>query len=359
MAQSFLSSRQQRGRVILALFAVSTLFASLCVAPVQAASGGLSIGPFLQEVTLAPGQAESSFRITVTNTTSAELPLRLSVVDFGAADESGGINFLPSADNLERRYGLASWMRLEKDALVLAPGKSQQVTVTVDNRESLSPGGHYGAVVFEVDKERNGGEIQPKVDFTKAVSTLVLAKKLGGEKRSITLSNSAWSGPPFFLPREVKLRFLNNGNVHTTPTGDVTLTDMFNRTISKGAINPESTVVLPESMRSYPVKLTGQSTLWLPGWVTVTTRYKVGDAGKYVTTKTSFFIATPRSMVVVLLLAFVSFILLRYHRHGIRHARRLGTKGHAVTKKIVTKTARKVAAQRAKRRKSRQFTKHK
>ena len=359
MSQSWVSSRQQRGRDILALFAIFTVLISTVAVPVHAASGGLSIGPFLQEVTLSPGQAESSFRITVTNTTGTELPLRLSVVDFGAADEAGGINFLPSADNLERRYGLASWMRLEKDALVLASGSSQQVLVTVDNRESLSPGGHYGAVIFEVDKERNGGDIQPKVDFTKAVSTLVLAKKLGGEKRSMTLSNSMWSGPPLFLPHEVKLRFLNNGNVHTTTSGDVTLTDVFSRTISRGVINPESTVVLPESTRAYQVKLTDRATLWLPGWITVTTRYKVTDVSGYVTSKSSFFIATPRSMVVVLVLGLTSFALLRYHRHAIRQARKLGAQGQTVTKKAVKKAVNKVAAQRAKRRKRRQSIKHK
>lgn len=318
------------------------------------AAGGLSIGPFLQEVTLKEGQTESSFTVTVTNTTSTELPLRLSVVDFGAADETGGINFLPSADNLERRYGLASWMRLEKDVLVLKAGTAQQVKVTVDNRESLSPGGHYGAVLFRLDTSSSTGEIQPKVNFTKAVSTLVLAKKLGGEKRSMTLSSATWSGPPLFLPSEVKLRFLNNGNIHAVPTGDVTITDAFGRILSKGPINAASTIILPESVRVYPVKLAEQRALWLPGWVTVTTRYKITEGGSYVTSASSFFIATPRSVLVVVLLLVIGFIVIRYRRHAARHARVVAEQAQAAAKKMTKKVVHRV-----KKRSTRHSTKHK
>lgn len=354
MSLSLIRSRLQRGRVILVLFAILTLLLAVHSQTTHAA-GGLSIGPFLQEVTLAEGQSENSFVVTVTNTTSTELPLRLTVVDFGAADEAGGINFLPSADNLERRYGLASWMRLEKDVLVLKPGTSQQVKVTVENRESLTPGGHYGAVIFRMDTASNSGEIQPKVNFTKAVSTLVLAKKLGGERHSITLSGSAWSGPPLTLPAEVKLRFLNNGNVHAVPTGDVTLRDTFGRTLSKGQLNPSSTIILPESIRSYRVKLSEEGALWLPGWVTMTTRYRVTDTGSYTTSTSSFFIATPRSVFVVLIIVGIGFLVARYRRHITHHSRKLTVKTHTTIKK----TAKKAVAHRAKRKAARHSTKHK
>lgn len=352
MSQSLIRSRLQRGRVYLVLFVILAVFAALR-GPAVGAVGGLSIGPFLQEVTLADGQTKSSFMITVTNTTAVELPLRLTVVDFGAADESGAVNFLPSADNLERRYGLASWMQLEKDVLVLKPGTSQQVKVTVTNRTDLSPGGHYGAVVFRLDKVSGAGEIQPKVNFTKAVSTLVLAKKLGGEKRSVTLSSTTWSGPPFFLPSDVKLRFLNNGNIHTVPTGDVTVTDSFGRVLSTGSLNSASTIILPESIRAYKTKLHEQGTLWLPGWVTVTTRYRIVESGPFVTSSSSVFIATPRSVLVVAVILAVGFAIVRYRHHGARHAHELAKQSHAVVKKVhvaTKKTGKRIVASRAKKR---------
>lgn len=360
MSQSLIRSRLQRGRVYLVLFVILAILPVL-KAPAVSAVGGLSIGPFLQEVTLADGQPDNSFMITVTNTTTVELPLRLTVVDFGAADESGAVNFLPSADNLERRYGLASWMQLEKDVLVLKPGTSQQVKVTVTNRANLSPGGHYGAVVFRLDKVSGAGEIQPKVNFTKAVSTLVLAKKLGGEKRSVTLSSATWSGPPFFLPNEAKLRFLNNGNVHAVPVGDVTVTDSFGRILSKGGLNSASTIILPESIRAYQTKLQEQGALWLPGWVTITTRYRIDESSPFVTSASSVFIATPRSVLVVAGILAAGFAIVRYRQHGVRHARTLAKRSHTVVKKAhaaAKKTSKRVAASRAKK-KTAKTTKHK
>lgn len=354
MRQSLISSRLQRGRASLVLFAIA-VFLCIGYAPQASAIGGLSIGPFLQEVSLKQGQAEASFMVTVTNTTATELPLRLTVVDFGAADEAGGINFLSDADKLERRYGLASWMRPEKDVLVLKPGVAQQVKVTIENRESLSPGGHYGAVVFRLDTSVSGGAIQPKVNFTKAVSTLVLAKKLGGEKHSLTLSSATWSGPPIALPQEAKLRFLNNGNVHEVPNGDVTVRDTFGRMLSQGQLNPGSTIVLPESIRAYRVKLEEKGTLWLPGWVTVTSRYRTVDTGGYTTSVTSFFIATPRTVLVVLIIAIVAVFVIRKRRRIAHHTKHTVKKAHALTKK----TVKKVGAHRAKRKTTRKSTKRK
>lgn len=354
MSQSLIRSRLQRGRVPLVLFVILAILVGMR-AHTAGAVGGLSIGPFLQEVTLQKGQAESTFPITVTNTTKAELPLRLTVVDFGAADEAGGINFLSDATDIEKRYGLASWIRLEKDVLVLKPGTSQQVKVTVENRASLSPGGHYGAVVFRLDTSANPDTIQPKVNFTKAVSTLVLAKKLGGEKHSLTLSSATWSGPPFALPREAKLRFLNNGNVHEVPRGDVIIRDTFGRVLRQGQLNEGSTIVLPESVRAYRVKLAEQKALWLPGWVTVTTRYRLSDTDPYTTSVSSFFIATPRSVFILLGIVVVGAVIIRQRKRIAHHTKHAARTSRAATKKAV----KHIAARRAKKKARRPSSKHK
>ncbi len=308
----------------------------------HAATNGLSIGPFLQEVTLTPAQADSSFIITLTNTTVADLPLRLSVVDFGAANENGAVTFLPTTDNLQRKYGLASWMSLEKDSLVLAHGTSQRVKVTIENKASLSPGGHYGAVIFQVDNKLGSNDIQPQVDFTKAVSTLVLVKKTGGERQSLTLSSTTWTGPPFNSPTDVYMRFLNNGNVHMAPTGDVTVSDMFGGTVSKALINPEQTVILPESFRVYPTNVSNSQTLWLPQWVTITTRYRNSDIDHYIINRSTVFVITPYAIGLVVLLLILAILAFHYRKWIMKHVHKLKHHTHHAAKKAVHKAKSKI-----------------
>lgn len=337
MIKSLVSSIQLAGWIFIPLISVLVISSPT----VHAKVGGLSIGPFLQEVTIKPGEPESSFLITITNSTTSSLPMRLSVVDFGAADDTGSVNFLPTADNLERKYGLASWMRLEKDSIILAPNSSQRIKVTVENRESLSPGGHYGAVVFQVDNKQGSKEIQPKVDFTKAVSTLVLAKKLGGEKRALTLSGSTMSGPPIFFPDEIHLRFLNNGNIHTSPVGEITIADPLGRMVSKSMVNPESTVILPETFRVYPTEVTNNEILWIPGLYTVTIRYRDPGTNKYITNVSKVFIATPHAIGLSIFIVIILFVTIRYHRQIGKRIQKLGHHGKHVAKKVAHKVKRK------------------
>ena len=331
-----------RSKLLAGLFIPLVVVLALSGSTAHAAVGGLSIGPFLQEVTIKPGQAESSFLITITNSTTSTLPMRLSVVDFGAADDTGAVNFLPTTDSLERKYGLASWMRLEKDAIILAPKTSQRVKIMIENRESLSPGGHYGAVVFQVDNKQTDDTVRPEVDFTKAVSTLVLAKKLGGEKQSLTLTRSTMSGPPIFFPSEIHLRFLNNGNVHTAPVGEITVADPIGRVVSKGMINPEITMVLPETFRIYKTKLPINEILWIPGWSTVTIRYRDPGTNSYVTNVSKVFIITPHAIGLTLTILLVLFISLRYHRQIHKRIHKFIQHTKTAAKKIVQKVKKKI-----------------
>ena len=76
-------------------------------------------------------------------------------MDFGSLDASGGVAFLGASDNLAHKYALASWMRPEKDAVFLDAGETETLKIVIENRESLSPGGHYGAVLFQVSHDEN------------------------------------------------------------------------------------------------------------------------------------------------------------------------------------------------------------
>jgi hypothetical protein len=307
-----------RGRLFVVLAAVS--FAIQTV-PAYAATG-LSVGPFLQEVDLAKGQAESSFEITLGNNTQYVLPMLVSVVDFGAADDNGGVNFLPKVDDLTHKYGLASWMHTEKSNLIMQPHSAQQIKVVVDNKDSMSPGGHYGAVIFQLDKTQLDPH-QSEVSFLKAVSTLVLAKKGDGGKAELTYSGTTWDGAPFALPSSIRVKLYNTGNIHTTPSGDVTLVGTLGQTVSIDKLNPGNSIVLPESLRTYPVDISQSPLQLIPGWATLNIRYRVDANSPYVAKTERFFVFSPWTVVLLIVLIILIILSINYRLEIRNFYRRL------------------------------------
>ena len=67
--------------------------------------GGLSVTPAFQEVVLNEEKTEIRFPVTLTNRSSRDYLLTLSVLDFGSLDETGGVAFLGAEKDLEKKYG--------------------------------------------------------------------------------------------------------------------------------------------------------------------------------------------------------------------------------------------------------------
>ncbi len=240
----------------------------------QSEQRGLSVSPVFQEVVFGAEDVQAEFSVTLKNETKEAVTMYPSVVDFGSLDESGGVAFLGQSENLERKYSLASWMRPEKDVLSLDPGETEELQVVIENRETLSPGGHYGAVLFKIGDEAGVSEKENQVAVQQLVSVLVFAKKQGGEVYHLELGESTWSKNLFATPSRVELRFQNPGNIHVVPRGTVTLTDPSGRKVAKGVINQESGFLLPETLRTYPVKLQNLSREFIPGKYTLTIAYR-------------------------------------------------------------------------------------
>ncbi|KKR31689.1 MAG: hypothetical protein UT63_C0063G0002 [Candidatus Gottesmanbacteria bacterium GW2011_GWC2_39_8] len=269
---------------------------------------GISITPPFQELVILEKDNQVPFSIEFRNQTDTNKTLRFSVIDFGSLDESGGVAFLGNAgEAIEKKYGLASWIILEKDNMELDPGGKQILKVTVENRESLSPGGHYGAIMVYVGKEEEAS----LVSFTQVISSLVFVKKTGGEKYGMNLAEKSYIKNKLFFPRQVNLRFQNTGNVHLVPRGVVTVTDWIGRTIGKGIINQETGRILPESFRIYPVVLEMIGSPILPGMYNVDIDYRYSEKKNFDRATFSFFYPgfLGFGIVVLLIILFVVIIL--------------------------------------------------
>lgn len=233
------------------------LFVTLIVsfASVSAATNeqnGIGISPALQQLNVLPGDSGRTFTITVFNHTKSAKIIALSTKDFGSLNDTGGV-LLKNDPSYAKRFGLASWLQLEKTRFTLLPGASEAVQARVENRTDLQPGGHYGAVIATVDgKDTATGNI---VNVHQELLSLVLVTKTGGEHYDLALKSLSHNGNWLHLPDDIRLHFQNPGNVHVVPRGTVRLERFGGKVISTGIINTESAFILPGSSRDIYVPM--------------------------------------------------------------------------------------------------------
>lgn len=277
---------------------------------------GLTVTPAFQEITLDQNDDQKNLPVSLTNTTSGMVTLRVAAYDFGSLDESGGVAFLGASNDLEKKYTLASWMHLEKDTVIIAPGETVTVRVTIENRSTLSPGGHYGALTFKTENSSQGAITGDAVSVNQLFSTLIFAKKIGGEIYDLELKAAEYRNNFVKFQDRIDLRFTNSGNVHVVPRGTVVVSDSLGRIIAKGIINEESSLILPESIRIYPVMLKSLAWCFFPGKYTIAIAYRYDGKGDFTTTSISFdFIPLPA------ILAFLIFIVTGGWYVAKRHSR--------------------------------------
>jgi len=258
-----------------ALTAAVTLGAAAATATAaDVAQAPITISPAFQDITIAKDQAQKSFELKVTNGSDADVDYRLSALDFKSLNETGGVAFIgENPTKLEQKYDLASWLILETNQITIPAHGSSQVKVIIDNRESLSPGGHYGAVLLtRVNLPSATGADQVKL--SQVLSSLLLVKKTGGEVYGLKLAGQQPNGDLWSLPDTTTLRFQNTGNVHVVPRGAVKLIDPFGRVVKQGIINPESGNILPESFRRYESSLDDLGVMPVPGWYHLRVSYR-------------------------------------------------------------------------------------
>lgn len=234
------------GLLLLVIVSVAAKPASAVTQP------AISVSPFLQEVKISGQEPTKNFTVTYTNDASTVQNISFSILDFGTLDQTGGVAFVGNSANY--KYGLAHWLTLDQTSASLAPGQSLPLTATIINDNSLTPGGHYAAIVATRANSATSGS--NPVSIQQKLSSLVFAVKTGGEYYDLKLQKITTDGNLFKLPTEVHLSILAAGNVHIEPRGVVSLNDSNAKTIARGVINEQSGYVLPGATRIFDVNLT-------------------------------------------------------------------------------------------------------
>lgn len=219
---------------------------------VVAQEGSVAVSPAFTEVTLEKPLQRKEIEFTYVNKSNSTIELEIGVIDIKQKD-NGVIQYIGQEVG-SYSYSLASFLRPEASTVVLESGEEKKFQVGVQNREDLSPGGHYAAVIAKLknaSKTRNGARVEP------SLSALVLLRKTGGERFNLSLISSNWPQETvtFAVPRSIELTFQNEGNVHLIPYGVVEVHDFLGRKTYKGVLNVSSLRVFPETRRGITADL--------------------------------------------------------------------------------------------------------
>jgi len=283
-----------------------------------AENGGLFLSPPFTDISLDIKQPEKAFYLEIGNNTYTETVFDISVVDFGSLDETGGVAFLTvNNDKNERKYSLASWISLEKQTVTVMPGKTEKIKVTILNKDSLSPGGHYGAVLATVRTAAD--KVKDMVGINQSLASLIYVQKTGGEKPNLIFKSWEFSKNIFYFPKTVKIRFENNGNVHVVPRGKVEIKNSQGEIIAKGIINGDSGKILPESFRIMELPIENKVRRWnRPGIYNMDVSYRFDGRDEFLSMKTKVIYVGFEGVLVVSGLALITALIVTLILRKIR-----------------------------------------
>ncbi len=328
--------------VILLVGLATATFASTQASAAKPSSQ-ITIVPFLQTVRIQASESTKTFDLTLSNKTSRAQSLHLSVLNFGTLNETGGLVFAGSnASTLVKKYGLASWLRLSVNDLTLQPNETATIQATIINDVSLTPGGHYGAVVAAVNSlDATGGN---QVNVKQQLSSLILATKVGGEKYDLKLDGIRYDINWGRLPATINLRFKNPGNVQVVPRGIVKLISPKGKVIKQGVINENSSYVLPETYRQIPVNLqTVAREGWWPKFYRMEVYYRYDGIDSFaVKNYTLYLVNLPALIVFAGAVVLVAWAVIRSWKYVLWRRARPGHVPKVVYKKPPTDAKPKV-----------------
>ncbi len=253
---------------------------------VTSATSGMSITPSVSNISLTNDQATYQTTLMITNQTKSRATLHLTTQDFGALDEGGGILFLGTSPNTTwDSHRLSSWISVAPQHLQLAPGQQAGVTVKISNEASLTPGGHYAAIIATLVSPESASHVA----VNQSLSSLLFVNKIGGATFGIDIQklqpNTAWWGQV----EGARITVANTGNTHIIPRGSISLHGPFGQIISQGTLNAPSSIILPHSHQTFPTTMSSQNVPLWPGNYTLVLAYRYDGTDTIHTTQQHIF----------------------------------------------------------------------
>ncbi len=263
------------------------------------------------------------------NVSRGELIVTAETNDFVAAGEDGTPKILLNNDSSDDPYSMKDWV-VPPAELRIVPKEIKTMSIKINIPTSASPGGHYSVLRFTARAPSVSGQ---GVALSASLGSLILLTVNGKFTESMSVQQFAASkndriGKLFEgIPIDFIVKLTNNGSVHEQPTGQISITDMFGKSVGTVNINQPPKNVLPHSTRKFQGSLDstviGNKKLFGMYHAKLTVSY--GTKQK-VTSELTFWVIPWKIVLVVIALLIIGFFavragLRRYNESVVKRSR--------------------------------------
>lgn len=263
-------------RVAHSLAGIVVLLVLLASGTVHAQSNGLGITP-RKDYTIKPGGTASDTLYLDNLSTKDALQVTIRVVDFKAQNQSGTPDLLLAANAPQTPWSLKPFVKVTS-SLTVSPGANLNIPFSISIPANQGAGSYYSAIEYTAKSASSKQALTVAASSATLVfvtvpgkaDELLTSQKFGAFVPNVVTGLGSYQR--LFMnaePQVLAYTLQNNGDVAETPTGKITIKNIFGhvaKTINEA--NPKESLALIGQTRLFQVCIsTGQQISKVEGFV--------------------------------------------------------------------------------------------
>lgn len=208
------------------------------------------LGPGKTELFLNPGDSATK-ELYITNRLGRDVEFTVDLEDFTGSRNPDEVVVLLGGK--KGPYSLKDYLRPELNRFVLSHGQRMVLPVEIAIPETAAPGGLYGSVLVSAQPAPGsaGQGAAGGAALITRLGTLFFIRISGEVTENGALKKfSVKGGQGFFEegPVPFEILFENNGSIHLSPAGEITISNLMGRVVD--SISIDSWFAMPNSLRA-------------------------------------------------------------------------------------------------------------
>lgn len=268
-------------------------------------AAGITIAPAIQQLELRQDESDVKAKLKIKNTSTQEFQVKISFRELSNPDD---LQQFSLSDN-QTGNKLADWVHFDQTELSVVPGSETEIAYSLENSSELSPGSHYGLILAELNQGKD--ETSSSINLRQVMSSIVLIKKIGGEKYSLKFNKLITNFFFWQLPEKVESELKNDGNVHLIPRGVVEMQDWTGRQVAKATLNNQSKYIYPDSVKTISAELKPTASVKLPGLYKLIVKYRYDEKTEFETWEKHFIYLNIWQCLLLLTIVITSAIIIK------------------------------------------------